>query len=131
MVARAEGSRAVQVGAWGALAAGAAFVIKVAQIFATDGADHPIQGFLYVGGMLLGIVGAVGVGAYFGATTAKKIGFGLLAFFLFMFFIMFLSDGIESLTAAVTDVPGYVEEELPVAIIGLGWLFVGYRLLRD
>lgn len=130
MAARAEGSKTVQVGAWGALAAGTAFVVKVAQIFATDGADHPIQGFLYVGGMLLGIVGAVGVGAYFGSTTATKVGFGLLAFFLFMFFIMFLSDGMSSLVAAVTDGPAYVEEELPIAFIGLGWLFVGYRLLK-
>ena len=130
MARSAEGSKAVQIGAWAALAAGAALVIKVAQIFATDGADHPIQGFLYVGGMLLAIVGAVGVGAYFGSTTAKKVGFGLLAFFLFMLFIMFLSDGMSALVAAVTDGPTYVEDELPIAIIGLGWLVVGYRLLK-
>lgn len=130
MAARAEDSKAVQIGAWGALTAGAAFVIKVAQIFATDGADHPIQGILYVGGMLLAIVGAIGVGAYYGSTTAKKIGFGVLAFFLFMFFIMFLSDGMEALVAAVSDAPAYVEEELPIAVIGLAWLFVGYRLQK-
>ena len=130
MAGRAEGSKAVQIGAWAALAAGAAFVVKVTQIFATDGADHPIQAILYVAGMLLAIGGAVGVGAYYGSTTAKKVGFGLLAFFAFMFFIMFLSDGVEALVAAATDAPEYVEEELPIALLGLGWLFVGYRMLK-
>lgn len=123
-------SKMVQAGAWGALAAGAALVIKVAQIFATDGADHPIQAVLYIGGILLGILGAAGVGSYYGSTTPKKVGLGVGTFLLFLVFMMGLSDGIGSLVAAVTDGPAYVADEVPIALVGLAWLFVGYRLMK-
>jgi hypothetical protein len=42
---------------------------------------------------------------------------------------MMLSDGFEALIHAVADVPNYVAEEGGIAVIGLGWLVIGYKLL--
>jgi hypothetical protein len=43
-------------------------------------------------------------------------------------YITMLSDGVKGLINAVADVPAYVADEAPIALIGLVWLFVGYRL---
>lgn len=110
------------------MAAGAAFLVKVAHIFATDGSDHTIQGVLYLGGILLGIAGAVGVGARYGSTRLKKFGVGLAAFFGVMFFLTVLSDGVKALINSVADVPEYVATEIPVALLGAVWLVAGYKL---
>lgn len=130
-MATAEGSKLVRIGAWAALIAGAALVIKVAHIFATDGSDHIIQPVLYLGGIVLGVVGAVGVGARYGSTRLKKVGLGVLTFFGFIFFLMMLSDAMQGLINAIVDAPAYVGDEVPVALAGLAWLFVGYRLLNS
>lgn len=121
-------SKVVRVGAWAALIAGAALLVKVAHIFAVDGASNPIQPALYLGAVVLGIAGAAGVGALYGSTRAKKIAIGFAVFFGFIFFLMMLSDVVGALIEAVVDDPEYVAEEVPVALAGLAWLVVGYKL---
>lgn len=130
MATRREGSRVVRIGAWAALAAGAALVVKVAHIFATDGAESTIQAILYLGGAALGILGAAGVGAGFGRTRSRKIAIGVVTFVGFAFFLTMLSDPVGAFLDAVVDAPAYVGDELPIALAGLGWLFVGYKLLN-
>jgi hypothetical protein len=130
MATRSQGSKMVRIGAWAALAAGAALVVKVAHIYATDGADSTIQAVLYLGGAALGILGAAGVGAGYGTTRPRKIALGVLTFFGFAFFLTMLSDSIGSLVESVVDGPAYVADEFPIALAGLGWLFAGYKLLN-
>lgn len=118
----------MRIGAWAALAAGAAMVIKVAHIFATDGSDLPIHGVLYLGAILLTIFGAAGVGARYGASRMGKVGIGFAAFFGSVFFLMMLSDGVKAAIHAVVEVPEHVATELPVALAGIVWLVLGYKL---
>lgn len=127
-MANAGDSRVVRIGAWAALAAGASLVVKVAHIFATDGSDQTIHGVLYLGAILLGMLGAAGVGALYGSSRLKKVGLGFLTFFVFVFFLMMLSDGMKAAINAVADVPEYVATEIPVAVAGLFWLVIGYKL---
>ena len=125
-----QGSKMVRVGAWAALIAGAALVVKVAHIFATDGSDSILQGVLYIGGILMGILAAAGVGAAYGSTRPKKIGLGVLTFFGFVFFLMMLSDGVGAAIDAIVDAPAYVADEFPIALAGAAWLVIGYKLLN-
>lgn len=125
-----KGSRLVRMGAWAALIAGAALVVKVAHIFAVDGSEHVLQAILYLGGIALAIPAAIGVGASYGSTKPRKVGWGFLAFFGFVFFIMMLSDAVGAAIGAVYDAPAYVGDEVPIALAGLAWLAVGYRLLN-
>ena len=120
----------VRIGAWAALIAGAALVVKVAHIFAADGAESTIQSVLYLGGAVLAILGAAGVGAHYGSTRPRKVALGIGAFFLFAFFLTMLSDGVGSVIETVVDDPAYVADEIPIALAGLGWLAVGYKLLN-
>lgn len=125
-----KGSGLVRIGAWAALIAGAALVVKVAHIFAVDGSEYMLQGILYLGGIALGIPAAIGVGASYGSTIPRKVALGFLAFFGFVFFIMMLSDAVGGAIEAVVDAPAYVGDEVPVALAGIAWLAVGYRLLN-
>ena len=121
-------SRMVRIGAWAALVAGAALMIKVAHIFVVDGDESTIQAVLYIGGILLAIVAAAGVGARYGSSRAKKVALGFAAFVGFIFFLMMLSDGVGAAISAVADVPEYVSDETPIALAGLAWVLVGYKL---
>lgn len=125
-----QGSKLVHVGAWAALITGAALVVKVAHIFATDGSEATLHGVLYLGGIVVGILGAAGVGAAYGSTRARKVGLGVLTFFGFIFFLMMLSDGVGAAIDAVLDAPAYVADEFPIALAGAAWLVIGYKLLN-
>lgn len=126
-----QGSKMVRVGAWAALISGAALVVKVVHIFATDGSDSILQGVLYLGGILMSIVAAAGVGAAYGSTRPKRIGLGVLTFFGFVFFLMMLSDGVGAAIDAIVDAPAYVADEFPIALAGAAWLVIGYKLLNE
>ena len=123
-------SRVVRAGAVAGVIAGAAMLIKVAHIFVLDGAEQPIQGVLYLGGIVLTIAAAAGVGGRFGRRPLTKALLGFGAFFVTLFFLTMLSDGVKAGIHAVADVPEYVATEIPVALVGLVWLVVGYRLWR-
>jgi len=103
-------------------------MIKVAHIFVVDGDESTIQAVLYLGGILLATVAAAGVGARYGSSRAKKIAFGFAAFLGFIFFLMILSDGVGAAVDAIADVPEYVADETPIALAGLAWFLVGYKL---
>jgi hypothetical protein len=130
-MASREASRVVRVGAWAALAAGAALVVKVAHIFATDGSAKTLPAILYIAGFVLGMVGAAGIGSYYGGTRLTKIALGIGTFLGFVFFMMMLSDGVGAAIDAVVDAPAYVADEAPIALAGLAWLFAGYKLLKN
>lgn len=128
MSTAASQSKMVRIGGWAALVAGAALLIKVAHIFVVDGEDSMIQVVLYLGGILLAIVAAAGVGARYGSTRGKKILIGFAAFFGFILFLTMLSDGVGAAIDALADVPEYVSDEAPIALAGIAWLVVGYKL---
>ena len=117
---------------WGALAgmaAGAAFVIKVAYIFALDGGgNETVTGTLYLSGIALPLFAGAGIAAYAASGLAGRIGVYLACAFGTVFYISFLSDGVEALVDAVATVPAYVGEELPIALAGIVWLVIGYRV---
>lgn len=125
-----QDSKMVRAGAWAALITGAALVVKVAHIFATDGSDSTLHGVLYLGGILMGILAAAGVGAAYGSTRPKKSGLGVLTFFGFVFFLTMLSDGVGAALDAIVDAPAYVADEFPIAVAGTAWLVIGYKLLN-
>lgn len=124
----ASQSNMVWIGTWAALLAGAALLVKVAHIFVVDGKESPIQVVLYLGGILIGMVAAAGVGARYGATRGKKILIAFAAYFAFIFFLMVLSDAVGAAIDALADVPQYVSDEAPIALAGIAWLVVGYKL---
>lgn len=128
MSTAASQSRMVRIGGWAAVVAGAALLIKVAHIFVVDGEESLIQVVLYLGAILVAIVAAAGVGARYGSTRGKKISIGFAAFFGFIFFLTMLSDGIGAAIDALADVPEYVSDEAPIALAGIAWLVVGYKL---
>lgn len=123
-------SKVVRIGGIAALIAGAAMLVKVAHIFATDGSDQMVHGVLYLGAIVLTIGGAAGVGARYGRSRVTKSLLGFGAFFASVFFLMMLSDGVKAAIHAVADVPEYVATEIPVALAGLVWLLAGYRLWK-
>lgn len=128
MSTAASQSRMVRIGGWAAVVAGAALLIKVAHIFVVDGEESLIQVVLYLGAILVAIIAAAGVGDRYGSTRGKKISIGFAAFFGFIFFLTMLSDGVGAAIDALADVPEYVSDEAPIALAGIAWLVVGYKL---
>lgn len=128
MDAASRDSRLVQIGGWAALICGAALLVKVANIFLVEGANNPIQPALYLGAIAVATVAAAGVGARYGSSKAKKVAIGVATFVGFVFFLMMLSDAIGGLIDGVADVPAYVPDEAPIALAGIAWLIVGYKL---
>ena len=122
-------SRLVRWGAIAAMVAGAALVLKVTFIFVTDGnASDSITAALYIGGYLIPLFAAAGIAAKFASRWFTRVGVWFGVFLLHAMYITMLSDGVKGLINAVADVPTYVGDEGPVALIGLVWLVVGYKL---
>ena len=122
-------SRLVRWGAIAAMVAGAALVLKVTVIFVTDGSvDDSITIPLYVGGYLIPLFAAAGIAAKYASRWFTRVGVWFGVFLLHAMYITMLSDGVKGLINAIADVPAYVANEAPVALIGLAWLVVGYKL---
>jgi hypothetical protein len=120
----------VRWGAIAALVAGAAFVLKVSYIFVTDGgASDAVTVPTYVAGYLLPLFAAVGIAAKYASRWFTRIGVWFGVAFVHAMCIMMVSDAVKAGINAVADVKPYVAEEGPIALIGLAWLLIGYKLL--
>lgn len=109
-----------------AAAAGAAFLLKAVLIIASsDGiADAPMV-VLYFGGLLLGVVAAVGAGLR-QRRTGAKLAVALGGVVLLVLWIMGLGDLLEPVISLVSDAE-HVGDEVPVGVagavlLGLAWL---------
>lgn len=115
---------------WGwipAAASGAVLLLKAGLIiFSGNAIPASVQGVLYFGGLLLGVVAAAGIAARFSGVL-PKIGVFLGIVVLFLICITMLFDGVELLVAPFTDAQ-HVIDEVPIAVAGLVWLLVGLRL---
>lgn len=103
---------------WVAALAGAAFTLKVLLIFATDAglSDTPFA-VLYLSGLVLGLVAAVGLGLrQEGALRGVAVGLG--AAVLLVAWIMGLGEVLEPVVGLVSDTE-YVREETPILVAGL------------
>lgn len=111
---------------WVAALAGAAYVLKVSLILATDdrisGAPMAV---LYLGGLALGLAAAVGAGLrQRGALRGIGVGFGSAV--LLVAWIMGLGEVLEPALATVSDAK-HVQEEVPILVAGLVLLGLAWR----
>lgn len=109
-----------------AAAAGAAFVLKAALIIGSGNAvgDGPMA-VLYLGGLLLGLVAAVGAGLRRERASAR-IAVAVAGVVLLVLWIMGLGDSLKPVIGALSDAE-HVKDEVPVALaglvlLGLAWL---------
>lgn len=126
-----EPSTSRRVAAIAAIAAGVAFIVKVALILVTanEVSATPMV-VLYLGAIVLGLVAAGAYAASRDTTRPWKVGTFLLIAFAFLMYIVGLSDGVGELVASFSD-EAYVQDEVPVAVIGLVWLAVGINWARS
>lgn len=125
--ATASPSRARQVGTVAALVTGIALLTKVALIVATNnGINESITGVLYIVGVALPLVAAVGIAAG-RSPWGKRVAVYVGVIFAHLFFITMLSDGVGALVEVFTD-EAYLADEIPVAVLGAVWLAVGLRM---
>lgn len=106
-----------------AVISGAILLLKAALIIGSeDGLDETLTALLYLAGVLLGIVAAVGAGlrARPGRRTLVAVGLSVA-------FVMFIISGItEPLFGALSD-SAWVEDEGPIGLLGLIVLLLGAR----
>lgn len=109
-----------------AAAAGAAFTLKVMLIFASGNAvsETPMV-VLYLGGLLLGIVAAVGTGLR-QPVLGRRIAVGLGLTVLLILWIMGLGEAVEPVVGLFSDAK-YIQEETPILLAGLVLLALAFR----
>lgn len=108
-----------------AVASGAALLLKAVLMIATeDGLADPVEGGLYLGGILLGIVASIGAGLQRrkGLRTLTAVGLSLLL----LAFITSLGEVFEPVFAAISDAR-WVREEGPIGLLGVVLLLLGAR----
>ena len=133
MILAASSDTRLNVVRWAGLlgmVGGAAWVVKVLYIVvALEPEEHDIvTTVLYITGFVVHIGAAVGIAVWMGRSLAARAVIYLLVVLLHVFTITFLSEGVEALAdPLLTDTPHLVPE-VPVALIGLIWLFLGHRM---
>lgn len=106
--------------------AGLAYVLKVSLILVSDNtiADPPLV-VLYLGGLVLGLIAAVGAGMrQSGALRGVAVGVGSAA--LLVAWIMGLGEVLEPPLARLSDAV-HVQEEVPIMVAGLVLLALAWR----
>lgn len=120
-------SRARQVGTVAALVTGTALLAKVALIILTgNGLNASIETGLYLVGVALPLVAAVGIAAG-RSPWWKRVAVYVGVILAHLVFITMLSDGVGALVEVFTD-EVYLADEIPVAVLGAVWLAVGLRM---
>lgn len=108
-----------------AAAAGAVLALKAVLVMATDDAVPSAMGVLYLLGLLLGLVAAVGAGLrQRGWPRSLGVGFG--AAVLLVMWIMGLGDALKPVIGAVTD-SEHAKAEVPILLAGLVLLGLAWR----
>lgn len=112
-----------------AAAAGTALLVKgVLGAWRGESTPDTAMALLYLGGLLLGVVAAVGVGLrQRGALRGLAAGGGIAV--LLVSWIIGLGEVLEPVVGVVTDVR-HTQEEVPIAVAGLGLLLLA-RLTWD
>lgn len=123
-------SRIRQLGTAAALVAGVALLTKVLLIVATANTISPTpMAMLYLIGVLAPLVAAAGISAGRDGLP-KRLGVYLAVVVSHLLFIVALSDGLGTLVAVFTD-EAHLSDEIPIAVLGLIWLMVGFRMRDD
>lgn len=106
-----------------AVISGAILLLKAVLIIGSeDGLNETFTALLYLSGVLLGVVAAVGAGLRARRGRRTLVAVGLSAAFL-----MFIISGItEPLFGALSDA-AWVEDEGPIGLLGLVVLLLGAR----
>ena len=108
-----------------AVAAGAAYVLKVALIWGSDDtASDAVVGALYISGLLLGI--AAGVGAGLRQRRGRRALVGTALPLLLVAWVMGLGDYLQPVFARFSDAE-HVAVEGPLLLLGLVLLALGAR----
>lgn len=107
-------------------AAGACLLLKAVLIIGSDNAvgDGPMA-ILYLLGLLLGAVAAVGAGLR-RDRVAVRIAIALTGVVALMLWIMGLGDALKPVVALVSDAP-HVKDEVPVGLAGAVLLALSWR----
>ncbi len=98
-------------------------------MYATGGAESLAAAVLYVAGMLLPLFGSAAVAAYFGRDKGAgvRIAIYLIVVLGFLFYITMFSEGLEA-AARAAGAADYVAIEVPIAVAGAVWLWLGYYI---
>lgn len=121
--------RARRVAVATAALGGSALVLKVLVIVATgNGAPATVEAALYLLGVAVPLVTA-GAVALLRSGWLRRLGVGLGVAIAHLVYITMLSDGVGAAVELLTD-EAYLVDEVPVALLGLAWLTVAYRLRR-
>lgn len=108
-----------------AVAAGAAYVLKVALIWGSDDtANDAVVGVLYLGGLLLGI--AAGIGAGLRQPRGRRAVVAVALPVLLVAWVMGLGDLLKPVFGAFSDAE-HVQVEGPLLVLGLVLLALGAR----
>ena len=111
---------------WVAGLAGAAFTLKVLLIAAAgDDVSDAVFGVLYLAGLALGLVAAVGAGLR-QRGWARSLGVGIGAAVLLVMWIMCLGDLLKPVVGVVTD-SETAKDEVPILLAGLVLLALAWR----
>jgi len=114
-----------------AAGAGAILILKGCLVIASsDGANSTAAGVLYLTGLLLGLVVAVGAGLRRTSRWAK-VGVAVGGVLLLVMWVMSLSDAAAELIGAVSD-SEVMKDELPIVVLGIGLVAVAaVAFIRD
>lgn len=110
---------------YAAAAAGAVLSLKAVLVMATDDGAPSAMGVLYLLGLLLGLVAAVGAGLR-QRGWARSVGIGIGAAVLLVMWIMGLGDLLKPVIGAVTD-SDTAKDEVPILLAGLVLLALAWR----
>lgn len=113
-----------------AAAAGAVLVLKATLVMATDDGVPTAAGVLYLLGLLLGVVSAVGAGLRRRAVGAR-FAVALAGVLLLLVWVMALGDALKPVVGLATDSEA-VQAEVTIALAGIGLLTLAWwGLVRD
>lgn len=108
-----------------AAGAGAVLALKAVLVMATDDGSPGAMAVLYLLGLLLGLVAAVGAGLR-QRGWARSLAVGLGGAVLLVLWIMGLGDALKPVVGLVTD-DQHAKDEVPILLAGLVLLALGWR----
>ncbi len=108
-----------------AAAAGAVLALKAVLVMATGDGVPDATAVMYLGGLLLGVVAAIGAGVR-QRGWVRSIGVGMGGTLLLVLWIMGLGDALKPVIGVVND-SDIVKAEIPILLAGLVLLALAWR----